>query len=70
MRADVFLVEQGLASTRSQAQRLIASGVEWRVGDPAPNFSLPTQLGKTVTLSDLRGRNVVLAFFPLAWTPI
>ncbi len=36
MRADVFLVEQGLASTRSQAQRLIASGVEWRVGDPAP----------------------------------
>ncbi len=41
-----------------------------RVGDPAPNFSLPTQLGKTVTLSDLRGHNVVLAFFPLAWTPI
>lgn len=36
MRADVFLVEAGLASTRSQAQRLIASGVEWRLGDPAP----------------------------------
>ena len=31
MRADLFLVERGLATTRSQAQRLIASGVSWRV---------------------------------------
>ena len=31
MRADVFLVEAGHAATRSQAQRLIASGVEWRL---------------------------------------
>jgi 23S rRNA (cytidine1920-2'-O)/16S rRNA (cytidine1409-2'-O)-methyltransferase len=30
MRADLFLVERGLATTRSQAQRLIASGVTWR----------------------------------------
>jgi 23S rRNA (cytidine1920-2'-O)/16S rRNA (cytidine1409-2'-O)-methyltransferase len=29
MRADQLLVERGLASTRSQAQRLIASGVRW-----------------------------------------
>lgn len=36
MRADVFLVENGLASTRSQAQRLIASGVQWRLGVSAP----------------------------------
>jgi 23S rRNA (cytidine1920-2'-O)/16S rRNA (cytidine1409-2'-O)-methyltransferase len=32
MRADQLLVERGLASTRSQAQRLIAAGVDWRVG--------------------------------------
>ena len=31
MRADLFLVENGHAATRSQAQRLIASGVQWRV---------------------------------------
>ncbi len=33
MRADQLLVDRGLAASRSQAQRLIASGVEWRVGD-------------------------------------
>jgi len=31
MRADLFLVEHGHAATRSQAQRLIAAGVQWRV---------------------------------------
>jgi 23S rRNA (cytidine1920-2'-O)/16S rRNA (cytidine1409-2'-O)-methyltransferase len=35
MRADQLLVERGLAATRSQAQRLIAAGVRWRVGDGA-----------------------------------
>ena len=33
MRADLFLVEHGHATTRSQAQRLIASGVQWRVDE-------------------------------------
>ncbi|QLA81410.1 TlyA family RNA methyltransferase [Acidovorax sp. JMULE5] len=36
MRADVFLVEAGHAATRSQAQRLIAAGVEWRLSPLAP----------------------------------
>ncbi|AMO23575.1 TlyA family rRNA (cytidine-2'-O)-methyltransferase [Ramlibacter solisilvae] len=33
MRADQLLVERGLAASRSQAQRLIASGVRWRAAD-------------------------------------
>ena len=33
MRADLFLVEHGFATTRSQAQRLIASSVQWRVDE-------------------------------------
>ena len=36
MRADVFLVEGGHASTRSQAQRLIAAGVQWRLAPTLP----------------------------------
>lgn len=36
MRADVFLVESGHAVTRSQAQRLIAAGVQWRAGAGLP----------------------------------
>jgi peroxiredoxin len=41
------------------------------VGQKAPNFTLPSHLDKAVTLSDFRGKaTVVLAFFPLAWTPV
>ena len=35
MRADQLLLERGLAASRSQAQRLIASGVSWRAGASA-----------------------------------
>jgi hypothetical protein len=41
-----------------------------QVGQIAPEFTLPSHLDKSITLRDLRGNNVVLAFFPLAWTPI
>jgi peroxiredoxin len=41
-----------------------------RIGKRAPNFALKNQFDEMVRLSDFRGKNVVLAFFPLAWTPI
>jgi peroxiredoxin Q/BCP len=34
------------------------------VGDPAPAFELPGTGGKTYRLSDYRGRNLILAFYP------
>jgi peroxiredoxin len=41
-----------------------------QVGQKAPDFLLRSHLDTQVKLSDLRGKNVVIAFFPLAWTPI
>ena len=38
-------------------------------GDPAPDFTLPTDDGSTVSLADLRGRKVIVYFYPAAMTP-
>ncbi len=38
-------------------------------GDPAPDFTLPSDTGETVRLSGLRGRKVVLYFYPKDLTP-
>lgn len=40
-----------------------------KVGQPAPDFTLPDTAGKSVKLSDFKGKkNVVLAFYVLAFT--
>ncbi len=40
-----------------------------KVGDMAPDFTVPSTNGKTVSLAEFRGKkNVVLAFFPAAFT--
>lgn len=41
---------------------------ELKIGDLAPEFTLPGTDGKTHTLSGLRGKAVVLAWFPKAFT--
>ncbi len=38
------------------------------VGEQAPNWTLPGSDGQTHTLADLRGKHVVIAFFPKAFT--
>ena len=44
---------------------------ELRVGDTAPEFTLPSTIGGKVTLSDSRGKkNVVLLFYPLDFSPV
>jgi peroxiredoxin Q/BCP len=40
-----------------------------KVGDEAPDFEVSDHVGRTVALRDLRGRKVVLWFYPKADTP-
>jgi len=40
------------------------------VGQAAPDFTLPSHLDKDIKLSTYLGKNVVLVFFPEAWTPV
>ncbi len=40
-----------------------------QAGDEAPDFTLPTDTGEQVTLSALRGRKVIVYFYPAAMTP-
>lgn len=40
-----------------------------KVGDPAPDYSLPSTSGKNISLKDFRGKKVVLYFYPKDDTP-
>jgi peroxiredoxin len=49
----------------------VDSVLKVKVGDTAPDFTLPSVSGEKVTLSQYRGKkNVVLSFVPAAWTPV
>jgi peroxiredoxin Q/BCP len=55
----VFIAAAFIASTAAAAPQ---------VGDLAPDFTLPGTDGNSYTLSQLRGKHVVIAFFPKAYT--
>ena len=56
------------AAAPAQQQPAIAK-TQLKVGDTAPDFTLPDQNRKPVKLSDYRGKkNVILAFYVLAFT--
>jgi peroxiredoxin len=49
----------------------IDSQLKVKVGDPAPDFTLPSVAGEEITLSQFKGeKNVVISFVPAAWTPV
>jgi peroxiredoxin len=39
-------------------------------GTPAPEFSLPSRPDRMTSLRELRGRRVILAFYPADWSPV
>jgi peroxiredoxin Q/BCP len=49
---------------------MLLGATSLKVGDPAPDFTLPDQDGKSATLSEaLKHGPVILAFYPKAFTP-
>jgi peroxiredoxin len=49
----------------------IDSKLKVSVGEPAPDFTLPSVAGEDVALRQFRGeKNVVISFVPAAWTPV
>lgn len=67
-------MHKGIRTTRAVlilvlASALVSQAATLKVGDKAPDFSLPDQTAKQVKLSDFAGKkNVVLAFYVLAFT--
>lgn len=62
---------RGVTSARNSGARLIVDErmtIRLSPGDPAPDFTLPTDQGP-FTLSDFRGKHVIVYFYPAAGTP-
>lgn len=57
-----------LLSTAASSQQPVAAQPELKVGDTAPDFTLPASDGQTYSLAKLKGKYVVLAWFPKAFT--
>mgnify|MGYP000870928655 CR=1 FL=1 len=62
------MAAQGQAPAPAPAQPAPQYSANLKVGDPAPPFSLRGSDGKTHALSAYKGRTVVLAWFPKAFT--
>ena len=49
----------------------IDSKLKVKIGEPAPDFTLPSITGEKITLSQFKGKkHVVISFVPAAWTPV
>jgi len=62
------LAVSGLVASAGAPMTAAPMADELKAGDPAPDFSLPGSDGKTYALAQLKGKTVVLAWFPMAFT--
>ena len=63
------VLAKGKAHTTEATPRDIAD-VLLAPGTPAPDFTLAAMPGQSLTLSDLAGQPVILAFYPADWSPV
>lgn len=68
MKMFVVSAALGIAAVAMTMQSPQTPPASLQVGDAAPEFELKGSDGKTWKLSDLRGRTVVVAWFPKAFT--
>jgi len=67
----IFDTIRGHTPVRFQRGNIVPEEKNLRVGDPAPDFTLPATTGEPVSLSDFRGRaEVVLFFYPKDNSPV
>ena len=58
-------------ANKSECDCSQSQNAKLQIGDPAPDFRLPDHKGGYVRLSDFKGQsNVVIAFYPAAFTPV
>lgn len=62
------LAALAVMGTAMFAQQVMPGQPDLKAGDVAPDFTLQASDGQTYTLSKLRGKHVVLAWFPKAFT--
>lgn len=69
MKRSVWLLPSALVACAWLAAPTAAQQpADLKVGDPAPDFTLPGTDGKTYALEQLQGHWVVLGWFPKAFT--
>src|SRR5919204_5622660 len=56
--------------TTDRSTRPLEHGRALPAGTPAPNFTLHSTPDQTLALRELRGRPVILAFYPADWSPV
>jgi peroxiredoxin Q/BCP len=68
MRRALRLLSLALTIAMGLLTPRTALAQELKAGDQAPDFTLPGTDGKTYSLSQLKGKTVILAWFPKAFT--
>ncbi|RME53432.1 MAG: hypothetical protein D6795_05415, partial [Deltaproteobacteria bacterium] len=62
---------EGISSFSPVRKEMQTMATTLKVGDPAPDFTLPSNLDREISLSEFRGtKKVLLIFYPLDFSPV